>query len=69
MRGRPGPSELAEVTAWASANLHLPISVADLARRGMQSTRTLHRNFQTRFGMSPRAFATTPTAYRRAFAP
>ncbi|MEV4571886.1 helix-turn-helix domain-containing protein [Nonomuraea jabiensis] len=105
-------AELAGVTAWASANLHLPISVADLARRGMQSTRTLHRNFRTRFGMSPRAwliqqrlraactlledgditvdevarrtglgtatnlrahfhraFATTPTAYRRTFTP
>ncbi|MFI7636716.1 GlxA family transcriptional regulator [Nonomuraea sp. NPDC049400] len=105
-------AELADVTAWASANLHLPLTVTDLARRGMQSTRTLHRNFQTRFGMSPRAwliqqrlrvactlledgditvdevarrtglgtatnlrahfhraFATTPTAYRRAFAP
>ncbi|MFC4115199.1 GlxA family transcriptional regulator [Nonomuraea zeae] len=105
-------AELADVTAWASANLHLPITVTDLARRGMQSTRTLHRNFQTRFGMSPRAwliqqrlraacalledsditvdevarrtglgtatnlrahfhrtFATTPTAYRRAFTP
>ncbi|MEV4010156.1 helix-turn-helix domain-containing protein [Nonomuraea angiospora] len=105
-------AELAEVTSWASANLHLPISVADLARRGMRSTRTLHRDFQARFGMSPRAwliqqrlraactlledgditidevarrtglgtatnlrahfhraFASTPTAYRRAFAP
>jgi transcriptional regulator GlxA family with amidase domain len=105
-------AELAEVTSWASANLHLPISVADLARRGMRSSRTLHRDFQARFGMSPRAwliqqrlraactlledggitidevarrtglgtatnlrahfhraFATTPTAYRRAFAP
>ncbi|WP_433444917.1 GlxA family transcriptional regulator [Nonomuraea sp. CA-141351] len=104
-------AELADVTAWASANLHLPITVTDLARKGMQSTRTLHRNFQMRFGMTPRAwliqqrlraacvlledstitidevarrtgmgtatnlrahfhraFATTPTAYRRAFA-
>ncbi|MFC5834679.1 GlxA family transcriptional regulator [Nonomuraea insulae] len=105
-------AELAGVTAWASANLHLPITVDDLARRGMRSTRTLHRDFQRRFGMSPRAwliqqrlraacalledsdisvdqvarrtglgtatnlrahfhraFATTPTAYRRAFTP
>ncbi|MEW1842001.1 helix-turn-helix domain-containing protein [Nonomuraea angiospora] len=49
-------AELAEVTAWASANLHLPISVADLARRGMRSTRSLHRDFRTRFGLSPRAW-------------
>ncbi|MFG1918653.1 GlxA family transcriptional regulator [Micromonospora sp. NPDC048898] len=105
-------AEMAAVTTWATANLHLPITVADLARQGLQSTRTLHRNFQHRFGMSPqawlteqrlraacellesddstiddiarrtglgtatnlrahfrRAFATTPTAYRRAFTP
>ncbi|MEJ3750480.1 helix-turn-helix domain-containing protein [Actinomycetes bacterium KLBMP 9797] len=104
--------ELAAVTAWAIDHLHLSITVADLARQGAVSTRTLHRNFQHRFGMSPqawltqqrlraartllengeitidevarrtglgtatnlrthfqRAFATTPTAYRRAFTP
>ncbi|MDH2426129.1 helix-turn-helix domain-containing protein [Sphaerisporangium sp. TRM90804] len=104
--------ELAAVTAWANANLHLPITVLDLARQGVVSTRTLHRTFRDRFGMSPqawltqqrlraacallengqitveevarrtglgtatnlrthfhRAFATTPTAYRRAFTP
>jgi transcriptional regulator GlxA family with amidase domain len=104
--------ELAAVTTWASANLHLPVTVADLARQGVMSTRTLHRAFRRRFGMSPqawltqqrlraactlledaeitvdevarrtglgtatnvrahfhRAFATTPTAYRRAFTP
>ncbi|MEU4472820.1 helix-turn-helix domain-containing protein [Micromonospora sp. NPDC023888] len=105
-------AEMAAVTTWATANLHLPITVADLARQGLQSTRTLHRNFRHRFGLSPqawlteqrlraacgllegdditidevarrtglgtatnlrahfrRAFATTPTAYRRAFTP
>ncbi|WP_144122567.1 GlxA family transcriptional regulator [Catellatospora sichuanensis] len=104
--------DLAHVTAWACANLHLPITVADLARKGMRSSRTLHRGFRTSFGMSPRAwlilqrlraactmlenpditvdevarrsglgtatnlrmhfhraFATTPTDYRRAFTP
>ncbi|MEH1129899.1 GlxA family transcriptional regulator [Micromonospora sp. CPCC 206061] len=104
--------ELATVTAWASANLHRPITVADLARQGVMSTRTLHRSFRNQFRMSPqawltqqrlraacallenaeitidevarrtglgtatnlrthfhRAFATTPTAYRRAFTP
>ncbi|MER7892419.1 helix-turn-helix domain-containing protein [Micromonospora sp. NPDC094482] len=104
--------ELADVTAWATANLHLPITVSELARRGTQSTRSLHRAFQARFGLSPRAwlvqqrlraactlledgdlsidevarrtglgtatnlrthfrraFAATPTAYRRAFTP
>jgi AraC family transcriptional regulator, transcriptional activator FtrA len=103
---------LADVTAWANANLHLPITVADLARQGVMSTRTLHRTFRNRFGTSPqswltqqrlraacalledadvtvdevarrtglgtatnlrthfhRAYATTPTAYRRAFTP
>ena len=104
--------ELATVTAWASGNLHRPITVADLARQGVMSSRTLHRAFQSRFRMGPRAwliqqrlraactllenggitidevarrtglgtatnlrahfqraFATTPTAYRRAFTP
>ncbi|MEV4822269.1 DJ-1/PfpI family protein [Micromonospora sp. NPDC049274] len=104
--------ELAVVTAWASDNLHRPITVADLSRQAVMSTRTLHRAFQSRFRMSPRAwliqqrlraactlledggisvdeiarrtglgtatnlrahfqraFATTPTAYRRAFTP
>ncbi|GLH96360.1 GlxA family transcriptional regulator [Phytohabitans aurantiacus] len=107
-----GDDDLAAVTAWANANLHLPITVADLAKQGVVSTRTLHRTFRNRFGMSPqawltqqrlraactlledveitideiarrtglgtatnlrnhfhRAFATTPTAYRRAFTP
>ncbi|MFG1838054.1 GlxA family transcriptional regulator [Micromonospora sp. NPDC049175] len=105
-------AEMTAVTSWATANLHLPITVADLARQGLQSTRTLHRTFRHRFGLSPqawlteqrlraacgllesdditidevarrtglgtatnlrahfrRAFATTPTAYRRAFTP
>ncbi|MCF0093836.1 HTH-type transcriptional regulator CdhR [Micromonospora sp. MH99] len=104
--------ELAGVTAWASSNLRQPITVADLARQAVMSTRTLHRAFQSQFGMGPRAwliqqrlraactlledngisvdevarrtglgtatnlrahfqraFATTPTAYRRAFTP
>lgn len=111
--GTPGEAdELGTVTEWASSNLHRPITVADLARQGVMSTRTLHRSFQSQFGMSPRAwliqrrlraacalleknettvdevarrtglgtatnlrvhfrraFATTPTAYRRAFTP
>ncbi|MCW6007409.1 helix-turn-helix domain-containing protein [Micromonospora sp. CPCC 205371] len=107
-----GDDELAAVTAWANAHLHLPVTVADLAKQGVVSSRTLHRAFRNRFGMSPqawltqqrlraactlledveitidevarrtglgtatnlrnhfhRAFATTPTAYRRAFTP
>lgn len=110
--GAGADDELAEVTAWAISNLHRPITVADLARQGVMSSRTLHRSFQNRFRMSPRAwliqqrlraactllengeitvdeiarrtglgtatnlrahfqraFATTPTAYRRAFTP
>ncbi|MCX5065498.1 helix-turn-helix domain-containing protein [Micromonospora lupini] len=104
--------ELAVVTAWASDNLHRPITVADLSRQAVMSSRTLHRAFRNRFQMGPRAwliqqrmraactlledggisvdeiarrtglgtatnlrahfqraFATTPTAYRRAFTP
>ncbi|MCZ7374766.1 GlxA family transcriptional regulator [Micromonospora sp. WMMC250] len=112
VQGVTDDADLAAVTGWAVAQLHLPITVADLARQGLQSTRTLHRNFRHQFGMSPqawltqqrlraactlleddavtidevarrtglgtatnlrahfrRAFATTPTAYRRAFNP
>ncbi|WFE53741.1 helix-turn-helix domain-containing protein [Micromonospora sp. WMMD1155] len=112
VQGVTDDADLAAVTGWAVARLHLPITVADLARQGLQSTRTLHRNFRHQFGMSPqawltqqrlraactlleddavtideiarrtglgtatnlrahfrRAFATTPTAYRRAFNP
>ncbi|MEK8105036.1 helix-turn-helix domain-containing protein [Micromonospora sp. M12] len=55
--GTPGEGdELATVTGWASSNLHRPITVTDLARRGVVSTRTLHRSFQSQFGMSPRAW-------------
>ncbi|HLL68053.1 MAG TPA: helix-turn-helix domain-containing protein [Micromonosporaceae bacterium] len=104
--------DLAAVTAWAGANLHLPITVTDLARQGLQSTRSLHRAFHRHLGTSPqswlthqrlrvacrllensdlsvdevarrtglgtptnlrahfrRAFATTPSDYRRAFTP
>ncbi|MEV1159908.1 helix-turn-helix domain-containing protein [Micromonospora chokoriensis] len=107
-----GDDDLATVIAWAGSNLHGRITVAELARQGVMSTRTLHRAFQSRFGMGPRAwliqqrlrlactllesdeisvddvarrtglgtatnlrahfhraFATTPTAYRRAFTP
>ncbi|MFF0232810.1 GlxA family transcriptional regulator [Micromonospora sp. NPDC005254] len=51
-------SDLTVVTEWANAHLHLPLTVGDLARRGHQSTRTLHRNFRRRFGMSPQAWLT-----------
>ncbi|MEU4555863.1 AraC family transcriptional regulator with amidase-like domain [Micromonospora violae] len=110
--GEGEDDELVAVTAWAISNLHRRITVADLARQGVMSSRTLHRSFQNRFRMSPRAwliqqrlraactllengditvdevarrtglgtatnlrahfqraFATTPTAYRRAFTP
>jgi AraC family transcriptional activator FtrA len=44
------------VTEWALANLHQSITVADLARQAMQSTRTLTRTFATELGTSPRAW-------------
>ncbi|WP_309232141.1 GlxA family transcriptional regulator [Micromonospora tarensis] len=44
------------VTEWALANLHQPITVADLAREAVQSTRTLSRVFATELGTSPRAW-------------
>ncbi|MBW6433789.1 DJ-1/PfpI family protein [Actinoplanes hulinensis] len=47
---------LTSVTQWALANLHQPITVADLARQAMQSTRTLSRAFATELGTSPRAW-------------
>jgi AraC family transcriptional regulator, transcriptional activator FtrA len=49
---------LADVTAWALKNLHQPITVTDLARQAMQSTRTLSRAFATELGTSPRAWLT-----------
>ncbi|MFI7550089.1 GlxA family transcriptional regulator [Micromonospora sediminimaris] len=47
---------LSGVTDWALANLHRPITVADLARQAMQSTRTLSRAFARELGTSPRAW-------------
>ncbi|WP_204011076.1 GlxA family transcriptional regulator [Virgisporangium aurantiacum] len=47
---------LNSVTEWALANLHRSITVADLARQAMQSTRTLSRAFATELGTSPRAW-------------
>jgi AraC family transcriptional activator FtrA len=47
---------LTNVTQWALANLHQPITVADLARQAVQSTRTLSRAFAAELGTSPRAW-------------
>ncbi|MEQ4304100.1 DJ-1/PfpI family protein [Plantactinospora sp. B6F1] len=49
---------LGPVTEWALANLHRHITVADLARQAMQSTRTLRRAFVAEFGTSPHAWLT-----------
>ncbi len=55
-----GPDErLVEVTQWALRHLHLPITVDDLARRGLQSPRTLSRAFASSMGASPLAWLTT----------
>lgn len=48
--------ELAAVTEWALAHLHLPITVADLAGRALQAPRTFCRNFQAAVGRSPHAW-------------
>jgi AraC family transcriptional activator FtrA len=52
----PVGERLESVTQWALANLHQHITVADLARQAMQSTRTLSRAFTTELGTSPRAW-------------
>jgi len=57
LAGATAASErLTNVTRWALANLHRPITVADLARQAMQSTRTLSRPFAADLGISPRAW-------------
>ncbi|MFC5181656.1 GlxA family transcriptional regulator [Actinomadura harenae] len=53
---RPGQASeetLAAVVAWAEANLHRPISVADLAAHGAVSPRTLARLFERGLGVAP----------------
>ncbi len=55
----PAGGRLREVTDWALANLDQPITVADLARRAMLSTRTLSRDFTAELGASPRAWLIT----------
>lgn len=44
---------LAGVTAWASANLEHPITVAELAARASMSPSTFHRRFQASTGDTP----------------
>lgn len=47
------PYSLAPVLEWATKRLGTPLTVADLARRGNTSPRTLARWFQTEFGTGP----------------
>lgn len=44
---------LAPLLEWARSNLHLPLTMADLARHGHLSRRTLARRFQQTIGMPP----------------
>jgi AraC family transcriptional regulator, transcriptional activator FtrA len=44
---------LSGVTAWASANLHRPITVAELAARAAMSPSTFHRRFLAGTGDTP----------------
>ncbi|MEU3461934.1 helix-turn-helix domain-containing protein [Streptomyces sp. NPDC006733] len=47
---------LAEVLAWARANLHQPLPVADLARRAVMSKRSFARRFAAATGTTPHAW-------------
>jgi transcriptional regulator GlxA family with amidase domain len=50
--------ELAGVISWATARLHEPLTVNDLATRALQAPRTFNRNFQARLGVSPHVWLT-----------
>ncbi|MGW6915849.1 GlxA family transcriptional regulator [Kitasatospora sp. NPDC054939] len=47
---------LGEVLAWARANLHEPLPVAELARRAMMSKRSFARRFTAATGTTPHAW-------------
>lgn len=51
--GRAAEETLAAVVAWAEANLHRPIGVAELAAHGAVSPRTLARLFERELGVAP----------------
>ncbi|MFD5765060.1 GlxA family transcriptional regulator [Streptomyces sp. NPDC127049] len=49
-------THLAEVLAWARANLHESLTVTELARRAMMSRRTFARRFTSATGTTPHAW-------------
>ncbi|MGI5336459.1 GlxA family transcriptional regulator [Streptomyces sp. CA-181903] len=49
----PAAASTAAVRAWAAARLHLPLSLAELARQAGMSTRTFCRRFREEVGMPP----------------
>lgn len=51
----PEPSEIgtAPTRDWATANLHLPLTLADLAEHARMSGRTFARRFREEVGLSP----------------
>lgn len=49
----PANRTLQPLIAWASQQLHQPLSVDDLARQACSSARTLSRRFHAEFGMPP----------------
>ncbi|MFE9466739.1 GlxA family transcriptional regulator [Streptomyces virginiae] len=51
-----GDERLAEVLAWARANLHEPLPVAELARRAVMSKRSFARRFTAATGTTPHAW-------------
>jgi len=49
-------ARLSAVLTWASANLHRPLAVIDLAREAAMSERSFTRHFRARTGTSPSAW-------------
>lgn len=52
----PVPGKMVALQQWVLENLHLPLSVADLAARAAMSPRHFARRFAAESGMTPAAF-------------
>ncbi|WP_281905401.1 GlxA family transcriptional regulator [Phytohabitans aurantiacus] len=48
--------QVSAVLTWATANLHRPLPVSELARRALMSTRTFSRRFRAVTGTTPHAW-------------
>jgi transcriptional regulator GlxA family with amidase domain len=49
-------AQVSAVLTWATANLHRPLPVSELARRALMSTRTFSRRFRAVTGTTPHAW-------------